>query len=116
ACGLRGLRIAPARRRRLPARPRRRGRALAPGSGHRARHRRAQAPPGGRLDRMAEGLSAAGPGRDHRRLTVAAVTRFRAVAAVWHAALAGPRMLAMSGPRPALIAARCNDREMTSSP
>jgi len=55
---------------------------------------------------MAEGLSTAGPGRDHRRLTVAAVTPFRAVAAVWHAALAGRRMLAMSGPRLAMIAAR----------
>jgi hypothetical protein len=39
-------------------------------------------------------------------LTVAAVTPFRAVAAVWHAALAGRRVLAMSDPRLAMIAAR----------
>ena len=42
-------------------------------------------------------------GRDHRRLTAAAVTRFRAVAAPWHAVLAGRRMLAMSGPMLAMI-------------
>jgi hypothetical protein len=34
------------------------------------------------------------------------VTRFRAAAAVWHALLAGRRVLAMSDPRFAMIAAR----------
>ena len=66
----------------------------------------AAATPAGRRGLPAAATPAGDAARDRRRLTAAAATRFQAVAAAWHAVLAGRRMLAMKGPRLAMIAAR----------